>query len=42
MLLHHAGDEAAVVEVQVIDVHQKSNLTGMPWEAMYSLTSRIE
>lgn len=42
VLLHHAGDEAMVVKSQVIDVHQKSNLTGMPWAAMYSFTWRIE
>ena len=36
------GDEAPPVEGKLVDAHAKSNLTGMPWAAMYSLTWRIE
>lgn len=42
MLLYDAGDEASIVKSQVVSVHQKSNLTEIPWAAMYSFTSRIE
>ena len=42
VVLHPAGDEAPPVEGKLVDAHAKSNLTGMPWAAMYSLTWRIE